>query len=200
MKNLTTSLAVIFVAAFTAQSEPVKIQLPIEMGVYKPAPGADLANAQCLTCHSADYAAMQPPMPAKFWKGAVDKMIGKYGAPIPTNQVDAIVDYFARSYGTDATNAAIPVVAKEISAPVDAKKVMQNSGCFNCHNAQTKIIGPAYKDVAAKYHGNPEAVAKVSHQIQNGGAGLWGTFPMPPFKQLSQAEVKVLAEWILAQK
>ncbi|MEO5802564.1 MAG: c-type cytochrome [Verrucomicrobiota bacterium] len=201
MKNIIASFGLICAATFISQAAPVKIELPVETAVYKPAPGADLANAQCLTCHSADYTAMQPPMPAKFWRGAVDKMIGKYGAPIPTNQVDALVDYLARNYGTEATNAAAPVTAKdEAHAQFDAKQLMMKSGCFNCHTTQTKLIGPAYKDVAAKYRGNAEALAKVSHQIQSGGSGLWGPFPMPPFKQLSDSEVKVLAEWILAQK
>ncbi len=192
----------IFVTTFIAQAEPVKIQLPPETAVYKSGPGADVANAQCLTCHSADYAAMQPPMPAKFWKGAVDKMIAKYAAPIETNQVDALVEYFAKHYGTDGTNAAASTVAKQIptDASTDPKQLMQKNGCFNCHTVDKKFIGPAFKDVAGKYNGTSDAFAKVAHQIQNGGSGLWGPIPMPPFKQFSQVEVKILSDWILAQK
>lgn len=138
-------------------------------------------------------------MPEKFWKAEVDKMIGKYGAQIPTNQIDALVAYFAKNYGTE-TSVATPTVvaAKEKSA--DAKQLMMKTGCFSCHNAQTKLIGPAYKEVAAKYRDDADAIAKISRQITNGGSGLWGTLPMPPFKQLSPDEVKMLAEWILAQK
>jgi cytochrome c551/c552 len=197
MKNIFTAFGFVFASAFLAHSAPVKIELPIETGVYKAGPGADLANAQCLTCHSADYAAIQPPMPAKFWKGEVDKMAAKYGAPIPTNEVDALVNYLARNYGTETADATAPLVAQEIKV-TDAKQLMTKSGCLNCHNARTKIIGPAYQDVAAKYRGDPKAMAKVSHQIRNGGSGLWGTFPMPPFKQLSDEEVQILAYWILA--
>ena len=203
MKNIFASVGLICATIFIATAAPVKIELPVETAVYKSAPGADLANAQCLTCHSADYAAMQPPMPAKFWKGAVDKMIGKYGAPIPTNQVDALVEYFAKSYGTDATNTATTSIAaatKEIASSSDAKQLMQKTGCFNCHTVDKKFIGPAFKDVAGKYHGKPDAFAKVSHQIQNGGSGLWGPIPMPPFKQFSEAEVKTIADWVLTQK
>jgi cytochrome c551/c552 len=188
---------------FIAQSEVVKIELPPETAVYKSAPGADLANAQCLTCHSADYASSQPPMPAKFWKGAVDKMIAKYGAPIPTNQVDQIVDYLAVNYGTEKTNAIAATsvaTAKNDNAALDAKALAIKNGCFNCHQVGMKIIGPAYKDVAAKYKADPEALMKVSHQITDGGSGKWGPIPMPPFKQLSEPEVKTLAEWVLSQK
>jgi cytochrome c551/c552 len=205
MKNIFISVGFIFATTFVMQAAPVKIELPRETDVYRIAPGADLANAQCLTCHSADYAAIQPPMPTKFWKAEVDKMAGKYGAPIPTNQVDALVEYFAKSYGTDAASAgttSIAATTKEIASAAsgDAKKLMQKTGCFNCHMVDKKFIGPAFKDVAGKYNGKADAFAKISHQIQNGGSGLWGPIPMPPFKQFSETEVKTLADWILAQK
>jgi cytochrome c len=76
---------------------------------------------------------------------------------------------------------------------------MQKNGCFNCHTLENKLIGPAFKAVAAKYKDNADAFAKVSHQIAHGGSGLWGPIPMPPFKQLSESEVKTLADWILVQ-
>src|SRR4051812_49296413 len=101
-------------ASITAHAEVVKIELPVETAVYKSGPGADLANAQCLTCHSADYILTQPPMPAKFWKGAIDKMIGKYGAPIPTNHVDALVEYFSKTYGTETNTPSNTVVTQVI--------------------------------------------------------------------------------------
>jgi mono/diheme cytochrome c family protein len=82
----------------------LKIELPLETAVYKTGPGSDLANAQCLTCHSAEYVTTQPPLPRTFWKGSVDKMIGKYGAPVPQDQIDALVDYLKNS----ATIAAEP--------------------------------------------------------------------------------------------
>ncbi|MEO7299929.1 MAG: c-type cytochrome [Verrucomicrobiota bacterium] len=204
MKKLFASSVLILAGIFLAHAAPITIELPNETVVYKKAAGADLVNAQCLTCHSADYIAMQPPMPAKFWKGAVEKMVGKYGAPIPTNQVDAIVEYLAVNYGTGATNSAATtqLAAKEHAsgAPGDAKQLMQKTGCFNCHTVDKKFIGPAFKEVAAKYHGQADALTKVSHQIENGGSGLWGPIPMPPFKQFSPAEIKTLSDWILAQK
>jgi cytochrome c551/c552 len=202
MKIILSSLTFVLAAGSIAHAEPVKIELPLETAVYKQAPGADLANAQCLTCHSAEYISTQPLMPRAFWKASVDKMIGKYGAPVPAEQVDALADYLSKNYGTDATNAAIASTpVKEISTSVggDAKQLMQKSGCFNCHMLDKKFIGPSYKDVAGKYKGNPEALAKVSHQITQGGSGLWGPIPMPPFKQLSEGEVKMVATWILGQ-
>ncbi len=76
------------------------IKLPDETAIYKPMPGVELANGYCLTCHSADYVAYQPPgMPRSFWLAEVTKMKNIFGAPITEDQVPAIVDYFVRAYG-----------------------------------------------------------------------------------------------------
>ncbi|MEO6036749.1 MAG: c-type cytochrome [Verrucomicrobiota bacterium] len=203
MKKNSIAVLVVFTAMRLALSAPLKIELPIETALYKPANGADLANAQCLTCHSAEYVSTHPPMPRAFWKGAVDKMIEKYGAPVPTEQIEDLADYLAQNYGTESTNKVInPLSAKEIpaSATSDAKQLMQKGGCFNCHMIDRKFIGPSFKDVAGKYEGNPEAISRISRQITQGGSGLWGSIPMPPFPQIPEGDVKVLAEWILTQR
>ncbi len=195
-------LAALYLAGVAVNAEVLKIELPVETGVFRTGAGADLANAQCLSCHSADYVLMQPPMPAKFWKGAIDKMIGKYAAPIPTNQVDALVEYFSRNYGTETNTPSHVVVTQVIPRPtgsVDGEAVATRFGCLNCHAVDKKLIGPPYKDVAAKYKGNAEGASKVAYQITHGGSGQWGTVPMPPFDQLSAAEIKAVGEWILAQ-
>ena len=76
------------------------IKLPEETAAYKAIPGVELANGYCLTCHSADYTAYQPPgMPRTFWLAEVTKMKNIFGAPISDDQVPAIVDYFVRAYG-----------------------------------------------------------------------------------------------------
>jgi cytochrome c551/c552 len=76
----------------------------------------------------------------------------------------------------------------------------QKYGCFGCHNPETKIIGPAYRDVAAKYKSDSQARAKIEQQIRNGGSGKWGPVIMPPFPKVSAAEVNALTDWILGLK
>lgn len=84
--------------AFVAVGATIK--LPDETAAYKAIPGVELANGYCLTCHSADYAAYQPPnLPRAFWFAEVTKMKNVFGAPISDDQVPAIVDYFVRAYG-----------------------------------------------------------------------------------------------------
>ena len=84
----------------------VTITLPPETGTYKAAPGVELAQANCLICHSTEYVSTQPPMPRKYWEATVKKMKEKFGAPMPDAQVAALVDYLAATYG--AAPAAAP--------------------------------------------------------------------------------------------
>ena len=71
--------------------------------------------------------------------------------------------------------------------------------CLTCHAADKKIVGPSYKDVAAKYKGQGDAVAKLAAKIKSGGKGNWGEVPMPP-NAVSDDEAKKLAAWVLAAK
>src|SRR5690349_16303892 len=82
---------------------PVKITLPAETGVFKPGPGSEVANGQCLPCHSVDYVTMQPPMPRAFWAASVKKMREKFGAEIPEDQAELLVNYLVRNYGTESS-------------------------------------------------------------------------------------------------
>ena len=77
-------------------------QLPKETQKFKPGPGAGLAVANCLLCHSADYISTQPPLTRTAWKAIVDKMRVKYGAPITTNRLDELIDYLTATYGIRA--------------------------------------------------------------------------------------------------
>ncbi|WP_093384878.1 c-type cytochrome [Rugamonas rubra] len=72
--------------------------------------------------------------------------------------------------------------------------------CMACHAVGSKLVGPAYKDVAAKYAGQKDAEAKLVAKVLKGGSGAWGAIPMPANPQVSEAEAKTLVKWVLAQK
>ena len=72
--------------------------------------------------------------------------------------------------------------------------------CMACHAVDKKLVGPAYKDVAAKYAGDKTAVDKLAVKIMKGGSGVWGPVPMPANTQVNEAEAKKLAAWVLSQK
>jgi cytochrome c len=88
-------------------------------------------------------------------------------------------------------------------AKVDAKAaeaLAQKSGCIACHNVDKKVIGPAYKDVAAKYKADKDAETKLAAKVKAGGSGVWGPVPMPPNAQVSDADIKTLVAWIMSLK
>lgn len=72
--------------------------------------------------------------------------------------------------------------------------------CFACHAVDKKVVGPSYKDVAAKYRSDKAAPAKLFDKVKKGGAGVWGPVPMPPNAQVPDADVKTLVNWILSLK
>lgn len=76
----------------------------------------------------------------------------------------------------------------------------QKKNCMACHATDKKLIGPAYKDVAAKYAGQKDAADKLAQKILKGGSGVWGAVPMPANPQVSEAEAKQLAAWVLTVK
>jgi cytochrome c len=69
--------------------------------------------------------------------------------------------------------------------------------CLSCHQTDKKLIGPAYKDVAKKYKGQPNAAAMLADKVKKGGTGVWGQIPMPPNASVPDGDVKKLVEWIL---
>ena len=192
------------VVATTARAPALDIKLPPETMAFKQDLGAEIANGQCLTCHSVEYVLIQPPMQRAFWKAEVVKMQQKYGAQIPDNQVEAVVDYLAKNYGvttngTQIASAQVSAATQQTHA-ADAQQVATKYGCLGCHNPAVKLVGPAYRDIAAKYKTDPAASAKIDEQIHKGGSGKWGPIIMPPFPQITPSETKILADWILGLK
>ena len=74
----------------------------------------------------------------------------------------------------------------------------KSKNCLACHSVDTKIIGPAFKDVSAKYKGDDGAVATLSGKVKNGGSGTWGKVPMPPNAAVSDADIETLVKWVLS--
>ena len=96
--------------------------------------------------------------------------------------------------------AAVAVSAL-MSAPAFANMDMaKKNACMACHAVDKKVVGPAYKEVAAKYKGDKTAADKLASKIIKGGSGAWGAIPMPANAQVNEAEAKKLAAWILTVK
>lgn len=72
--------------------------------------------------------------------------------------------------------------------------------CMACHAISNKVLGPAFKDVAAKYAGQKDAEDKLTQKVLKGSSGVWGTNPMPANTQVSEADARTLVKWVLSQK
>ena len=92
-----------------------------------------------------------------------------------------------------------PVAAPEPAAAQAGQALAQAKGCMACHQVAVRVVGPAYKDVAAKYKGQADATAKLAVKVKAGGVGTWGPIPMPPQPTLTDEEVNTLVAWVLAQ-
>jgi cytochrome c len=81
-----------------------------------------------------------------------------------------------------------------------ASELAKASGCYSCHAAAEKVVGPAFADIAAKYRGEKDGAATLAQSIQNGSKGKWGRIPMPAHPSLGQADLKTLSTWVLLVK
>jgi cytochrome c len=96
------------------------------------------------------------------------------------------------------TQLAIALAAVA-AAPVFADQALATAkNCMACHAVDKKVVGPGYREVAAKYAGQKDAVDKLAGKILKGGAGVFGVVPMPANTQVNEAEAKKLAAWVLS--
>lgn len=97
--------------------------------------------------------------------------------------------------------SVIVLAAGLAAAPAFANQdLAQKKNCMACHAVDKKVVGPSYKDVAAKYAGQKDAVDKLAQKVIKGGSGVWGQVPMPANAQVNDAEAKQLVQWIMTLK
>lgn len=98
-------------------------------------------------------------------------------------------------------SALLAITSLTANAAVDAGKAMDlasKNACTGCHAVDKKLVGPSYQDVAARYKGQKDAAATLVKIVKAGGSGTWGNIPMPPNAGISEADAKIVIEWILA--
>lgn len=100
---------------------------------------------------------------------------------------------------------AAPVVAGNKVAGIlsdsEGRALAQKSGCFTCHAIDKKVVGPAWKDVAAKYRGDSSMEAKLVAKVSKGGSGVWGSTPMPANSpRVKDADIQALVKFVLSLK
>jgi cytochrome c len=94
--------------------------------------------------------------------------------------------------------AAALTMGAGVAAAADVQQLAQKNACLSCHSVDKKIVGPAYKDVAAKYKNVKGAEAMLVEKVKKGGKGTWGQVPMPPNPQVSDADLHAIVKWVLS--
>ncbi len=95
--------------------------------------------------------------------------------------------------------AAGLLVAGSALAADDGAALLKKNNCMGCHKMEGKLVGPGFVEVAKKYKGDAGAAAKLETKVAKGGAGVWGTMPMPAMAQVKPADIKAIVAFILAQ-
>ena len=96
--------------------------------------------------------------------------------------------------------AGLAGLAAAPAAAQSADDLLKKHACLSCHAADKKLVGPSYKDVAAKYRSQKDADKLLAEKIKKGGQGVWGQIPMPPNPTVSDADMKLLVAYVLSVK
>lgn len=100
-----------------------------------------------------------------------------------------------------AVSLAVAAIGILLAGGAQAQeKQAQAAGCMTCHGVEKKIVGPSYKDIAAKYRNDKSAEAKLVAKVKKGGKGVWGDIPMPPNAHVKDEDIKSIVHWIVTLK
>jgi cytochrome c551/c552 len=114
---------------------------------------------------------------------------------VPTQSWIKTADNAGAAAASTATAAAAPVAAGS-----GVEGMLTKYGCVACHAVDKKIIGPAFKDIAAKYRGQKDVEKILAEKVRNGGVGVWGQIPMTPNLSVPDQDLQTIIEWVLALK
>ncbi len=82
----------------------------------------------------------------------------------------------------------------------DGAELAKKNACMACHDVSAKKVGPAFKDIAAKYASDKDAAAKLAKKVKEGGSGVWGTVNMPPNPHIKDDDIKAMVAYVLSVK
>ena len=91
-----------------------------------------------------------------------------------------------------------PEGGAEAAGADDPLALATSSGCLGCHQVDTKLVGPSYKEVAEKYKGDAGAFDMLVDKVMNGGSGTWGQVPMPPNAHVGEEKIRTIVTWVLS--
>ena len=167
-----------------------------------PGKGSDLTTARCATCHDAQHIT-RAKLSRGEWEFNIRNMIER-GAPMAPGEIPVILDYLATYYNRDSPapppDPAAAGFGMDAGGADPVAKLLGANACVACHTLDKRVVGPSFREVAAKYAGDGEAPARLARKIREGGAGAWGNVPMPPNAAISDGDLGQIVAWILQQR
>jgi len=175
-------LVVVIVLAFAVPVIGIILLTQFVTRSHRPDPAALASEAVA--------ARIQPVARVEVGDASAESSVAKAAAPAPAGAAAAPAP-------APPAVAAAPAAA---AAGGDSEALLQKYGCLACHATDKKIVGPPYREVAAKYAGDKDAPSKLAQKVKAGGAGNWGQVPMPPNPQVPDNDLQAMIKFVLAQK
>ncbi len=183
----------------------VTLNMSVLMASVLMSAGALAADAPAAPEAAAPAAAVAAPAPAAAPAAVAPAQATAPAAPVAADAAPAATSPAAPAAqavvapATVATEVAKAEEKEPILSQNEALALLKQSNCLLCHSIEKKVVGPAYKDVAAKYRGQADAEAKLFAKVTTGGKGVWGSTAMPPQKAKPE-NIKSLIRFVLALK
>lgn len=189
MRVLALALALLTAGAALAQEdEPPR--------TLAPGKGVEVTAARCVICHDAQHIT-RTKLSRGEWEFNIKNMIER-GAPIAADEIAPILEYLATYYNRDKAPPAPAAQPADATVGTDSvANLLTTNACIACHQTDKRVIGPSFREIAAKYAADGGAAARLAAKIRQGGSGAWGTTPMPPNSALSDADLTRLVQWVL---
>jgi cytochrome c len=161
-------------------------------------PGSTLTETKCKICHELQHI-RRAPLSRGEWVDNLKNMKER-GTPMTDAEMAVILEYLATYYNREKPAPAPSPDTLATASDDPIEKLLGAHACAACHALDKRVVGPSFKEVAAKYAGDAGAAARLAAKIRAGGQGAWGNVPMPPNAGLSEGDAKTLAGWVLQQK
>jgi len=161
-------------------------------------PGSVLTETKCTICHELEHI-RRTPLSRGEWADNLRNMKER-GTPMTEAEMAVILDYLSAYYNREKPAPAPSPDTLATASADPVQKLLGAHGCVACHALDSRVVGPSFKEVAAKYAADAGAADRLAAKIRAGGEGAWGQVPMPPNPSVSESEAKTLAGWVLQQK
>jgi cytochrome c len=182
---------------FAATVAPLSAQDAPASSTLLPGKGSALTMAKCSICHDITHVT-RSRLSRDEWDDNIKVMIAR-GMPIEAHEIPVILEYLATYYNRDKPPPAADAADAPAPSAATPDALASTHGCTACHATDRKIVGPSFAEIAARYKGDGAASARLAAKVREGGAGAWGTIPMPPHPQLAETELTRLIGWVLQQ-